>query len=1375
MCYGRHLAKKDFMDAENICQEYSSYSHIFYPQSNYEMDLLYMDKVIKDAEEIGGYRYDRSTRTWYDLDGHRATELSPTSDYCIELHINHGYRATSCFNRLSFACKVPNIQCSRPLGVKDGRIEDILITADNFDSDWEPHYARLDNYAGAWCVNSGQVPSFLEIEFSDVEKVFVRGGWGEWSDYSPCSASCGEGSKTRSRMCNNPIPRHRGKQCNGPSSDVVECALRDCPGYYKEMPDYAGTSEVEDEVASSGSCRTMCNEHHLKGCIGYEYVGNNQCKLYRFPFESLSQPVEGAFLFKRICHKKPPSQTRLFQSNMADEYSGCFSKKPNTLISSVFTFVKGFQTAEQCMLYCMESKDYCFAASYSPIDFNCLVSLMYPNYDDKTSIYIREGDDKFYGIGNTTAPPGFDPIENYPAGSNISRELCQAKCYDARNFECAFFISYSDDNCALFELEPVLQDYDGTDTYIRTCLGPQSTEMWRTLHSGLFAGETEIDFSAIDLTGVRLPDSLFDGAKYVTKIKMANISSIPNGLFDGLENLEELDLSSPETVTIAPDVFGNLKHLKQIKINFDSSSLIHYRMISASPVLKLDINALIEFREIVQSPDVVPCGRRNCYLQCGSPEFLRRDEENGIITIYETHLDLNQILTEVEDRTDLRQLRIFAFSVSFRGHFIVRYDLQIVAKTFYMEEGSYLKFNVRPTTNRELLGCRTRFIRTSDASRTQVAISYDDAENLGSLLLVASEIVAPFHCTVASKGSFVIPAQRLDFLQTAVFCAKSLVENGDSENFDIGVDLLQEVAAVASAEALRNSGCPANNDLLQMSYLARQNEMDVTLHELFDVHNVPPMSMETYRGYSRILATMLRDYIDNIRFLEKNKQNTADSLSRIRASIREMDQPISNMESLKNDGENAFRVASRTILMLEHEFRKAREKSSATLKRLRDNMADMENLDILSIVSGVFSNTDDVSPAVIVSGVSDLAITIRDILNMEAVIKDIIRVSSSFTTGVEGGSIEDIYDKRTVKGTARLRVQIGKWKVMKTMIENRLDGMTIPAIATYINDVKAALAEMTVWGEALTKEAINIGVRVQSVTRMRQNLRLSQIYKAELQEEYEKSKAGNKVTKQLLNKVYRKSFYYRELVYDVIRSYCQSKFYNEFTDCSTDDIPLLRHDLHTVLIKIQSTTLFQLEPDLRCSSKPLNVYLNLRDNGDCASGGSVTESECPITLLKRDRRVHFVIDIDEPAFADYERIRIVEVRIVVHGAQSNNGELGVLLSRAGEFSDRYRGQIYRFFGTGRAIGYKYMISTEEIMEFGCMYNENQDALSALPPFTTWTIQIQDASIDLSHVTRVELKFLTYSSNTAQCDENAIGSARVRRSDDSISPACLGNN
>ncbi|XP_068773617.1 adhesion G protein-coupled receptor B2 isoform X2 [Struthio camelus] len=55
----------------------------------------------------------------------------------------------------------------------------------------------------------------------------VHGAWEEWSPWSLCSVTCGRGARTRTRRC--VAPQHGGKACEGPEVQAKPCNIAICP------------------------------------------------------------------------------------------------------------------------------------------------------------------------------------------------------------------------------------------------------------------------------------------------------------------------------------------------------------------------------------------------------------------------------------------------------------------------------------------------------------------------------------------------------------------------------------------------------------------------------------------------------------------------------------------------------------------------------------------------------------------------------------------------------------------------------------------------------------------------------------------------------------------------------------------------------------------------------------------------------------------------------------------------------------------------------------------------------------------------------------------------------------------------------------------
>ncbi|XP_028676837.1 thrombospondin-2 isoform X1 [Erpetoichthys calabaricus] len=146
-------------------------------------------------------------------------------------------RGRSC-DATSNPCDGPSIQTRKcSLGKCDSRIRQ-----DGGWSHWSPWSPcsvtcgegiitriRLCNspvpqLGGKDCEGSGR-----ETQRCEAEPCPIDGGWGPWSPWATCSATCGGGLRGRSRICNSPLPQYGGKKCLGEDKDSEICNKKDCP------------------------------------------------------------------------------------------------------------------------------------------------------------------------------------------------------------------------------------------------------------------------------------------------------------------------------------------------------------------------------------------------------------------------------------------------------------------------------------------------------------------------------------------------------------------------------------------------------------------------------------------------------------------------------------------------------------------------------------------------------------------------------------------------------------------------------------------------------------------------------------------------------------------------------------------------------------------------------------------------------------------------------------------------------------------------------------------------------------------------------------------------------------------------------------------
>lgn len=81
---------------------------------------------------------------------------------------------------------------------------------------------------GTWCGKHKWCQEQQCVEVNTTPKP-VDGGWGNWTDWSECSRTCGSGISIQARVCDNPPPANGGTFCTGKRTRYKTCNTDPCP------------------------------------------------------------------------------------------------------------------------------------------------------------------------------------------------------------------------------------------------------------------------------------------------------------------------------------------------------------------------------------------------------------------------------------------------------------------------------------------------------------------------------------------------------------------------------------------------------------------------------------------------------------------------------------------------------------------------------------------------------------------------------------------------------------------------------------------------------------------------------------------------------------------------------------------------------------------------------------------------------------------------------------------------------------------------------------------------------------------------------------------------------------------------------------------
>ena len=93
-----------------------------------------------------------------------------------------------------------------------------------------PTTASTMPIATAIATKAATMESTTEESMMSAYLLMLDGQWSDWDSWSACTVTCGNGTKLRSRRCDDPEPLNGGRNCTGKSEETAECATWNCPG-----------------------------------------------------------------------------------------------------------------------------------------------------------------------------------------------------------------------------------------------------------------------------------------------------------------------------------------------------------------------------------------------------------------------------------------------------------------------------------------------------------------------------------------------------------------------------------------------------------------------------------------------------------------------------------------------------------------------------------------------------------------------------------------------------------------------------------------------------------------------------------------------------------------------------------------------------------------------------------------------------------------------------------------------------------------------------------------------------------------------------------------------------------------------------------------
>ncbi|XP_060069782.1 hemicentin-1-like [Ylistrum balloti] len=140
-------------------------------------------------------------------------------------------------------------------------------------------------YGGMYCWGRDR-----QTDYCNPEKCPRHGNWNQWESWGACSASCGTGLMKRFRTCTNPPPSRNGRPCLGSGETTKTCNTIPCPvnGKWRDWSNWSPCSVTCGEGYRERQRQCSSPRHGGSSCPG-NTIQRDDCVLpvcSNFPFRA---------------------------------------------------------------------------------------------------------------------------------------------------------------------------------------------------------------------------------------------------------------------------------------------------------------------------------------------------------------------------------------------------------------------------------------------------------------------------------------------------------------------------------------------------------------------------------------------------------------------------------------------------------------------------------------------------------------------------------------------------------------------------------------------------------------------------------------------------------------------------------------------------------------------------------------------------------------------------------------------------------------------------------------------------------------------------------------------------------------------------------